>query len=317
MTVICTGAWAMADPAAIRRATARTSARCSTILRLDVDGADPYAIPPANPFSGRHRGAKEIYAYGLPQSRIAGASTARRATSAGDVGQGARGGRSTRSSSAATTAGTCAKGKIATTRPRARRGASSSRRRPRPRRRGHHHHRASSIAVRASRADRPLRLWRLRPTRLLHDPRSTRSRHPREDPGPRRSRSSRLLRARTRTVNRRHRLLRRPLPDGRGEGMSPRQTATSSTRRGGALVFVHPSALSLLDTMAGEGSQIIVATHSRSSSPCQVRRSCSSTTKGFTASRVLRRPRARAGLAQFPEPSCSLPRASGTARTRR
>ena len=35
------------------------------MLRLDVDGADPYAIPPTNPFADGVSGRKEVYAYGL------------------------------------------------------------------------------------------------------------------------------------------------------------------------------------------------------------------------------------------------------------
>ncbi len=34
------------------------------LLRIDVDGGDPYAVPPDNPFVGRS-GADEIWAYGL------------------------------------------------------------------------------------------------------------------------------------------------------------------------------------------------------------------------------------------------------------
>jgi glucose/arabinose dehydrogenase len=35
------------------------------ILRLDVHGANPYAIPQSNPFAGQADGAREIWAYGL------------------------------------------------------------------------------------------------------------------------------------------------------------------------------------------------------------------------------------------------------------
>lgn len=35
------------------------------ILRLDVNGAAPYAIPPTNPFVGRPPAAPEVWAYGL------------------------------------------------------------------------------------------------------------------------------------------------------------------------------------------------------------------------------------------------------------
>jgi glucose/arabinose dehydrogenase len=36
-----------------------------TILRLDVDGGEPYAIPPNNPFVDGEAGAREVWAYGL------------------------------------------------------------------------------------------------------------------------------------------------------------------------------------------------------------------------------------------------------------
>lgn len=35
------------------------------ILRLDVDGGTPYAIPPTNPFAGRREGRDEIFAWGF------------------------------------------------------------------------------------------------------------------------------------------------------------------------------------------------------------------------------------------------------------
>ena len=35
------------------------------ILRLDVDGAEPYGIPPTNPFAGREEGRDEIWAWGF------------------------------------------------------------------------------------------------------------------------------------------------------------------------------------------------------------------------------------------------------------
>lgn len=35
------------------------------ILRLDVDGGSPYAIPPTNPFAGRNDARPEIWSYGL------------------------------------------------------------------------------------------------------------------------------------------------------------------------------------------------------------------------------------------------------------
>lgn len=36
-----------------------------SLLRLDVDGGEPYAIPPGNPFAGSAEGRGEIWAYGL------------------------------------------------------------------------------------------------------------------------------------------------------------------------------------------------------------------------------------------------------------
>lgn len=35
------------------------------ILRIDVDGASPYAVPPSNPFIGQPSARAEVYAYGL------------------------------------------------------------------------------------------------------------------------------------------------------------------------------------------------------------------------------------------------------------
>src|SRR5690606_36812298 len=35
------------------------------VLRIDVDGGEPYAIPPDNPFVGRRDARPEIWAYGL------------------------------------------------------------------------------------------------------------------------------------------------------------------------------------------------------------------------------------------------------------
>ncbi|MEE8331520.1 MAG: PQQ-dependent sugar dehydrogenase [Acidimicrobiia bacterium] len=42
----------------------RTDTLLGTILRLDIDAADPYAVPPDNPFVGGG-GAAEVWAYGL------------------------------------------------------------------------------------------------------------------------------------------------------------------------------------------------------------------------------------------------------------
>lgn len=39
--------------------------RLGAILRIDVDAAQPYAIPPDNPFVSRDDGAPEVWAYGL------------------------------------------------------------------------------------------------------------------------------------------------------------------------------------------------------------------------------------------------------------
>lgn len=60
------------------------------ILRLDVDGADPYAIPPTNPFSDGTAGAKEIYAYGLRNPYRWRFDRTTGDLWVGDVGQGAR-----------------------------------------------------------------------------------------------------------------------------------------------------------------------------------------------------------------------------------
>lgn len=42
-----------------------TSTLLGSLLRIDVDGGDPYAIPDSNPFAGGERGRPEIYAWGL------------------------------------------------------------------------------------------------------------------------------------------------------------------------------------------------------------------------------------------------------------
>ncbi|MBI2910298.1 MAG: PQQ-dependent sugar dehydrogenase [Chloroflexi bacterium] len=59
-----------------------------SILRIDVDGAAPYGIPPDNPFVGRE-GRPEIYAFGLRNPfRISFDAGGTRELFAGDVGQG-------------------------------------------------------------------------------------------------------------------------------------------------------------------------------------------------------------------------------------
>lgn len=60
------------------------------ILRLDVDGADPYAIPPTNPFADGTNGAKEVYAYGLRNPYRWRFDFPTGDLWVGDVGQGAR-----------------------------------------------------------------------------------------------------------------------------------------------------------------------------------------------------------------------------------
>lgn len=42
-----------------------TQTLLGALLRIDVHGADPYAIPSSNPFAQNDRGRKEIYAWGL------------------------------------------------------------------------------------------------------------------------------------------------------------------------------------------------------------------------------------------------------------
>lgn len=60
------------------------------MLRIDVDGADPYAIPPTNPFADGVKGAKEVYAYGLRNPYRWRFDKPTGELWVGDVGQGAR-----------------------------------------------------------------------------------------------------------------------------------------------------------------------------------------------------------------------------------
>jgi len=57
------------------------------ILRLDVDGGDPYAIPAANPFPGTDDGRDEIWAYGLRNPWRYSIDFETRLIYIGDVGQ--------------------------------------------------------------------------------------------------------------------------------------------------------------------------------------------------------------------------------------
>ena len=43
----------------------RSDTLLGTILRLDIDNGDPYAVPPDNPFATNGNGAPEVWAYGL------------------------------------------------------------------------------------------------------------------------------------------------------------------------------------------------------------------------------------------------------------
>lgn len=64
-----------------------TSNLLGSILRIDVDNGDPYAIPEDNPFAGE-QGREEIYAYGLRNPyRIAFDAGGDRQLFVGDVGQ--------------------------------------------------------------------------------------------------------------------------------------------------------------------------------------------------------------------------------------
>ena len=64
-----------------------TSTLLGSILRLDVDGGDPYGIPPDNPFVGQ-QGREEIWAYGLRNPfRISFDMASESMLYTGDVGQ--------------------------------------------------------------------------------------------------------------------------------------------------------------------------------------------------------------------------------------
>ncbi len=61
-----------------------------SMLRIDVDGAAPYAIPPGNPFVGLPDAKPEIWAYGLRNPWRFGFDRQTGDLYIGDVGQGAR-----------------------------------------------------------------------------------------------------------------------------------------------------------------------------------------------------------------------------------